>query len=215
MNSTLSSDFGQRSGRCSAQRGFSLLEVLVAIVVLSFGVLGVVGLQAASMQANSEARYQSSAVRYARELGDMMSDNKQTATTLNPATNPYLIANYPATQPTEPPTDCSSVTCPNAADGTNINLAYFQMQDWLDRLSSELPGVRVVVCFDTAPYDANGMPQWACNPPAAANVTPSLVVVKMAWTRLSTNRAATGAAVLDRATDATSKPAVILQLNPG
>ncbi|HEY8905230.1 MAG TPA: prepilin-type N-terminal cleavage/methylation domain-containing protein, partial [Rhodoferax sp.] len=32
-------------------RGFSLIEVLVSIVVLSFGLLGMVGMQAASLHA--------------------------------------------------------------------------------------------------------------------------------------------------------------------
>ena len=52
--------------------GFTLLEVLVSIVVLSFGLLGMVGLQAASLQANRDARLQSTAVVLARELAEMM-----------------------------------------------------------------------------------------------------------------------------------------------
>jgi type IV pilus assembly protein PilV len=72
------------------ETGFSLLEVLVAIVVLSFGVLGVVGLQAASLQANKEARNQSAAVRLGRELGDMMRGNKDIAI-LSGTANPYLV----------------------------------------------------------------------------------------------------------------------------
>ncbi len=42
------------------QQGFSLMEVLVSIVVLSFGLLGMVGMQAAALQSNREARLQSS-----------------------------------------------------------------------------------------------------------------------------------------------------------
>ena len=41
----------------SKNRGFSLLEVLISIVVLSFGVLGAAGLQATSLQANREATH--------------------------------------------------------------------------------------------------------------------------------------------------------------
>lgn len=52
--------------------GFSLIEVLVAIVVLSFGLLGMVGLQAASLQANRDARLQSTAILLARDLAEAM-----------------------------------------------------------------------------------------------------------------------------------------------
>ena len=45
------------------QQGFSLVEVLVAIVVLSFGLLGMVGMQAFSLQSNREARLQGQAAQ--------------------------------------------------------------------------------------------------------------------------------------------------------
>ena len=41
--------------------GFSLVEVLVAIVILSFGMLGMVGMQAFALQSNRDARLQSQA----------------------------------------------------------------------------------------------------------------------------------------------------------
>ena len=72
-----------------ATAGFTLIEVLVAIVVLSFGLLGMVGLQAASLQANRDARLQSTAVVLARELAEMMRGNKDQA--LLGTNNPYLI----------------------------------------------------------------------------------------------------------------------------
>lgn len=68
--------------------GFSLIEVLVAIVLLSFGLLGMVGLQAAALQNNREARLQSAAVDLARELAEMMRGNKDVAALTS--ANPYL-----------------------------------------------------------------------------------------------------------------------------
>src|ERR1035437_6960909 len=56
--------------------GFSLIEVLVSIVVLSFGLLGMVGMQAAALQSNREARLQSAGVVLTRELADMIRGNK-------------------------------------------------------------------------------------------------------------------------------------------
>ena len=182
--------------------GFSLLEVLVAIVVLSFGVLGVVGLQAASLQANKEARNQSAAVRLGRELGDMMRGNKDIAI-LTGSTNPYLVANFSASSPTLPSAseDCSTAPCTSTT-----TVAQFQIRDWLSRVSNELPGVRVVICADSAPYDGSGIPQWTCT-----SAPGGMMVVKMGWTRQSTNRAANDASAVDRAT----VPAVVLPLIAG
>lgn len=183
--------------------GFSLLEVLVAIVVLSFGVLGVVGLQAAALQANKEARYQSTAVRLGRELADMMRGNKDVAKLTSAASNFYLVpfpgfsgalgaGNWPPA-----PEDCSVITCTSPA-----TLAQFQIRDWLSRADIELPHVQVVVCFDTTPYVAGtGLPQWFCTGGANA-----VQVIKIGWSRQTLDRSATGAAVIDRA----SAPSVVM-----
>lgn len=158
-------------------RGFTLLEVLVAIVVLSFGVLGAVGLQAAALQANKEARYQSSAVALGRELGDLMRGNKDIAIQAVAGSNPYLV-DFTGTLPTANP------TCTPCASQTEV--AQFNMRDWLRRVSDVLPGARVVVCFDATPYSsADGVPQWACSNDGG------LAVVKIGWTRQSTNAGST------------------------
>ena len=156
--------------------GFTLLEVLVSIVVLSFGVLGVVGLQAAALQANKEARYQSTAVALGRELGDLMRGNKGIAITTGTG-NPYLVSwTSTAALPTAPScTPCASTTA----------VAQANMLDWLTRVKDALPGVRVVVCFDAQPYGGSsgtGTPTWGCTNSGG------LAVVKMGWTRQSTNR---------------------------
>lgn len=182
------------------QRGFTLLEVLVAIVVLSFGVLGVVGLQAMALQANKEARYQSTAVALARELGDMMRSTKVVSVNKVAAQNPYLIdfqnGNFPAA-----PNDCFAAACP-----TQLSVAQFNMNEWLTRVNAAVPGVRVVVCFDDNPYDpGTGRPRWACDGGATGTS-----VVKIGWARLSTDSNAND---LDRVTNGgTGLPAVVLPL---
>lgn len=189
--------------RCTArsirQAGFTLLEVLVAIVVLSFGVLGVVGLQAAALQANKEARYQSAAVALGRELGDLMRGNKDIAILTSTATNPYLI-DYTGTLPTANP------TCNPCASQTEV--AQLNMRDWLARTSAVLPGVRVKICFDATPYTStDGVPQWGCSD------TGGLAVVKIGWTRQSTYTTTndTSSTTLERAV----RPVVVLPLIAG
>jgi type IV pilus assembly protein PilV len=68
-------------------RGFSLLEVLISMVILSFGLLGMVGLQAAALQANRQARIQATAGSLAHELAEMMRGNKDVGL-LTAANNP-------------------------------------------------------------------------------------------------------------------------------
>lgn len=191
----------RRAPHAAAERGFTLLEVLVAIVVLSFGVLGVVGLQAMALQANKETRYQSSAVALGRELGDMMRGTKNIALDTG-AQNPYLVdftGELPATA-----ADCFAAAC-----GSQLAVAQFNMREWLARVSQSLPGARVVVCFDDNPYDADGRPEWACA--SAANDT---AVVKIGWARQSTN---VNAGDLDRVSGdgAQGLPSVILPLTAG
>lgn len=57
------------------QSGFTLLEVLVAIVVLSLGLLGLAGLQAASLRNNQIAYYRGIAIQQAYDMGDRIRAN--------------------------------------------------------------------------------------------------------------------------------------------
>lgn len=60
-------------GRCT--RGFVLLEVLVALLIFAFGVLGIVGLQAAMTKAQTGAKLRGDAALLAQELiGTMWGD---------------------------------------------------------------------------------------------------------------------------------------------
>ena len=186
--------------------GFSLIEVLVAIVVLSFGLLGMVGLQAASLQANRDARLQSTAILLARDLAEAMRGNKAVAVT----TNTYLGDFQSPLVPTVA-SYCMTVgqTC---AGGTPLAaataMANAQMTEWLARVSAELPGARVRICKDTAPYDGSGLPQWACTSASATDIT----VIKIGWTRASFQRgAASAGAALDRA----DRPSVMLPVTSG
>jgi type IV pilus assembly protein PilV len=61
--------------------GFTLLEALVAIVILSVGVIGLVGLQTASVKNATEARYRSEAAMLVNQLiGRMWATDRTVAT---------------------------------------------------------------------------------------------------------------------------------------
>ena len=184
------------------QRGFSLLEVLVSIIILSFGLLGMVGLQAAAIQANREAKTQSSAGSFARELAEMMRRNRNIGVLTS--SNPYL-GNF--TSPLAPTTASYCLTVGSTACNTATDVANAEMTEWLSRVDAEPPGARVSVCVDSAPFTSGGMPQWACTTSGTAATT----VIKIGWTRGSTDRSATGSAALDRAT----APGIVLPVTIG
>jgi type IV pilus assembly protein PilV len=87
------------------QSGFSMLEVLVAILVLAIGLLGMAGLTATSMRNSHGAYYRSQAVWLAYDIADRLRANRQTALAggYNVAfTNPACAANTsPALNPGE------------------------------------------------------------------------------------------------------------------
>jgi type IV pilus assembly protein PilV len=63
---TLAQAIGRR------QRGFSLIEVLIAILIFSFGVLGLIGLQAKAIQYSTGAENTNRAALLANEASTMM-----------------------------------------------------------------------------------------------------------------------------------------------
>lgn len=180
--------------------GFTLVEVLVSIVVLSFGLLGMVGLQAASLQANRDARLQSTAVVLARELAEMMRGNKDEA--LRSTNNPYLIGrvNSPLAAPT--PTYCLSVG--GTACTTPGAVAQAELTDWLARVEDALPKATISICRDTAPFAPDGTAQWACT--STNNSDP--ILIKIGWTRPSFKSG-------DDVVQASDHPSVVLPVTPG
>lgn len=68
-----------RSYRPIAQRGSSLIEVLIAIIVLAIGLLGLGLLQVTSVQSNHSAYYRSQVTILASDLADRMRANRTAA----------------------------------------------------------------------------------------------------------------------------------------
>ncbi len=60
-------------------RGFTLIEVLVAIVILSVGLLGLAGLQVSGLRNNQEAYLRSQATIIAEDVFDRMRANRAAA----------------------------------------------------------------------------------------------------------------------------------------
>jgi len=179
------------------QAGFSLVEVLVSVVVLSIGVLGAVGMQVASMQGSKEVRNQAMAGSMGKELAEKMRANHRVAI-LNP--NPYLLntvitrtANF-----TLPSPNCATVTC------TPAQLAAWDIEEWQMRMKDALPEPRVVICMDSAPF-SGGVPRWNCDNNG------DVAVLKLAWNRVDTK----GDLTFTSGNGTTTVPLLVLPLTAG
>jgi type IV pilus assembly protein PilV len=65
--------------RISRYRGISLIEILVTVIILAFGLLGLAGLQAFSLQGNNSAFFRTQATYFAYDIMDRMRANRNEA----------------------------------------------------------------------------------------------------------------------------------------
>lgn len=101
------------SGR-SAKAGFTLIEVLVTVVILSIGLLGLAGLQVVGLKVNHDSLIRSTASMAASDLMDRIRANREN------------IAQY-------------AVTMADAASPNSGTRAGKDIDAWLTYLSNSLP----------------------------------------------------------------------------
>ncbi len=65
------------------QRGFSLIEILISVLVFGIGIMGLGGLQVASLKGSSNAHYRTTASVLAQDLADRMKANITAVSTGN------------------------------------------------------------------------------------------------------------------------------------
>ena len=106
------------------QHGFTLIEILVAIVVISLGLLGLAGLQAASLNGNQIANSRSIASQQAYDMADRIRANQAGANAGN-------YDNLTATLPADP--GCITAGCSTA------NMALTDQFQWLTATAAMLP----------------------------------------------------------------------------
>ena len=106
------------------QRGFSIVEVLVALVVISVGMLGIAGLYLSSLQASRTAKLRAQAVMLVGSIADRIRANRDAAVAYD--TDTYGGA--PKTQ------DCDTKTCTAAA------LSQDDLARWIEDIKAALPG---------------------------------------------------------------------------
>jgi type IV pilus assembly protein PilV len=110
------------------QHGFTLLELLIALLVLSIGLLGLAALQTVGLRSNQMASMRTVATQAAYEMTDRMRANPAGLTITNQY---YVLATGDAT-PTIA-TDCDAEAC------NTQELADFDLGQWRTRVNN-LPG---------------------------------------------------------------------------
>ncbi len=145
--------------RESGARGFSLIEVLVAIVVLGVGLLGLAALQAFSSQANQSANFRTQATALAYDMLDRMRVNR----------GAVLRGSY-YTAFDKPAGGCG-------ADASSDSVAVRDIRQWKCAIEAQLPGgkgeVRMpggIVTVAIKWKDA----RWSTDPDAEFNLTSKL-----------------------------------------
>jgi type IV pilus assembly protein PilV len=124
--------FGRRS-----QGGFTLIEVLIAVIVLSIGLLGVASLQLTSKRGNFEAMQRAAATLYAEDLVERMRTNPSVLGSYVTSTGLTLTA-----APSTPPDCTGGCTLPQ--------LAEYDIAKWWDQLAGESEGGRGGLVTPTA-----------------------------------------------------------------
>jgi type IV pilus assembly protein PilV len=98
-----------------AQRGFTLIEAMVALIVLSVGLLGIAAMYVETLRANRTSLYRTQAVALASDIADRMRANRAPA-------NAYA---------------CGAPCDPTAG---NNAIADADLAQWMNTIAARLPG---------------------------------------------------------------------------
>lgn len=116
--------------------GFSLIEVLVALLVLSIGLLGLAALQTTSLQYNTGSYSRTQATLLAYDIMDRMRANSTGFTAGN-----YDVAdNTAASAKISAYNSCKASSCACDTNACNASsLATYDLGQWYDRMGKLLP----------------------------------------------------------------------------
>ena len=129
----------------AVQSGFTMLEVLISIMIISIGLLGLAGLQTVSLKGSQSAYYRSVATQLAYDMSDRMRGNL----------SGVYSQSYNRTGIN---TDYSTAVaaCNQTLGCTAAQLAQNDAKEWQDLVAALLPSGQGIVCIDRTPIDLPG-----------------------------------------------------------
>jgi type IV pilus assembly protein PilV len=136
-----------RTPRCCAG-GFSLVEVMVALVVLSVGLLGIARMHSLALSSTTVASQRSLAAIEADSLAAMMHENRGYWSGGDPSTSTITIQGTTLTFTGAPllsgagTPNCTSTATPQC---TPTALAAYDLQSWATQLQAVLPGASTTI----------------------------------------------------------------------
>ena len=124
-----------------------MLEVLISLLILSFGMLGIAGLYVAGVQNNKSANLRTLATQQAYDIGDRMRANLAGLTVPLPAMPYYHL-----------PTESATASCYTTVNCTPQQMAQNDYYEWNNAASPTsnprvLPGGFGITCLDSTPND--------------------------------------------------------------
>lgn len=139
------------------ERGATMVEILITVLVVAVGLLGLANMQLASLRASHSAQMRSIVTQLTYDIGDRMRANLA-------ARASYLNVGAPAAA-----VDCSTAPC------TSDQLAAYDLTQWSAMIKALLPGGVGIVCADATPQDTSTPTATGCD--AAGD----LLAVKIWW----------------------------------
>lgn len=151
--------------------GFTLMEVLVTVVILSIGLLGVAGLQFGSLRGNQSAFHSSIAAALAAEGADRIRANLPGVRDRDTgvARTAYDLITSAGADP-----GCIDAGC------TYAQLAEYDAFEWITKIESLLPAGQGTICRDSTPYDGTGSDAPECDGNQDANGL-DVFAIKVWW----------------------------------
>lgn len=98
--------------------GFTLVEAMVALIVLSVGLLGIAALYVETLRANRTSLHRTEAVNLATDIADRMRSNRLPADAYN----------------------CNGACDPAAPPASANAIAIADLTDWVTQVQAQLPG---------------------------------------------------------------------------
>jgi len=118
--------------------GFSLLEILISLVIMSVGMMGLAGLKIVAIKGTNEAHFRHEASLLMADLADRMRANEAAVD------NGTYLAKTPVSIAAEPNSNCGSATC------TADQLADYDKYQVAFMMTQAMPGSTLVI---TCPND--------------------------------------------------------------